>query len=418
MADFNDFSTLDTQHQGDLVILGFENLISKYDQRTSQTPAFQTPLSETRRQIKLMNSKKDSLTRLYRHLLPLAQRQIRRLSELLVRIDSDEEPGSQLKLVFELQPELDHVLDQICAIREAAFLEALSDSHSSGAEDPGEHANLRLAGLNGISCNLLPKLVTYFREFCDLIKQTKFSSSGTTNNHTDINSSKTSVIGLRDQICEEIEEIGNNFLASDYDTSDLVIFDLDSQLTHCMLLKARIFVPIPGLLSREHDPAPLVKAAIPVLKLTRLFFKKISHPDMVIELQYPISDYAHKELKILRDLPGIVVSGLAELFDILRKPFIITWTALRLSTQAHPDQPYGIVENIKICFRRALVALKLVTCELPYHNGFFNHRYFERWFRTWDTLFTISINNLLDVIDSTDSDDSSDSSDSNDSIHL
>ncbi|KAI7955898.1 hypothetical protein MJO29_007297 [Puccinia striiformis f. sp. tritici] len=358
MADFNDFSTLDTQHQGDLVILGFENLISKYDQRTSQTPAFQTPLSETRRQIKLMNSKKDSLTRLYRHLLPLAQRQIRRLSELLVRIDSDEEPGSQLKLVFELQPELDHVLDQICAIREAAFLEALSDSHSSGAEDPGEHVKLRLAGLNGIRCNLLPKLVTYFREFCDLIKQTKFSSSGTTNNHTDINSSKTSVIGLRDQICEEIEEIGNNFLASDYDTSDLVIFDLDSQLTHCMLLKARIFVPIPGLLSREHDPAPLVKAAIPVLKLTRLFFKKISHPDMVIELQYPISDYAHKELKILRDLPGIVVSGLAELFDILRKPFIITWTALRLSTQAHPDQPYGIVENIKICFRRALVALK------------------------------------------------------------
>ncbi|KAI9607680.1 hypothetical protein KEM48_003590 [Puccinia striiformis f. sp. tritici PST-130] len=384
MADFNDFSTLDTQHQGDLVILGFENLISKYDQRTSQTPAFQTPLSETRRQIKLMNSKKDSLTRLYRHLLPLAQRQIRRLSELL----------------------------------EAAFLEALSDSHSSGAEDPGEHVKLRLAGLNGIRCNLLPKLVTYFREFCDLIKQTKFSSSGTTNNHTDINSSKTSVIGLRDQICEEIERNWNNFLASDYDTSDLVIFDLDSQLTHCMLLKARIFVPIPGLLSREHDPAPLVKAAIPVLKLTRLFFKKFSHPDMVIELQYPISDYAHKELKILRDLPGIVVSGLAELFDILRKPFIITWTALRLSTQAHPDQPYGIVENIKICFRRALVALKLVTCELPYHNGFFNHRYFERWFRTWDTLFTISINNLLDVIDSTDSDDSSDSSDSNDSIHL
>ncbi|POW18850.1 hypothetical protein PSHT_05308 [Puccinia striiformis] len=330
MADFNDFSTLDTQHQGDLVILGFENLISKYDQRTSQTPAFQTPLSETRRQIKLMNSKKDSLTRLYRHLLPLAQRQIRRLSELLVRIDSDEEPGSQLKLVFELQPELDHVLDQICAIREAAFLEALSDSHSSGAEDPGEHANLRLAGLNGISCNLLPKLVTYFREFCDLIKQTKFSSSGATNNHTDINSSKTSVIGLRDQISNTLHATEGTNICTD-----------------------------PGLLSREHDPAPLVKAAIPVLKLTRLFFKKISHPDMVIELQYPISDYAHKELKILRDLPGIVVSGLAELFDILRKPFIITWTALRLSTQAHPDQPYGIVENIKICFHISSVGSEL-----------------------------------------------------------
>ncbi|KAI9603847.1 hypothetical protein H4Q26_003451 [Puccinia striiformis f. sp. tritici PST-130] len=399
MGDFDDFNMLDKQHQAALVILGFENLIGRYDQHNSQTPASQTPQRETRSQIRLMNSKKDSLTRLYRHLLPLAQRQIKRLSDLLVRIDLDEEPVSQLKLVLELQAELDHVLDQICSIREAAFLDISADSDSSDDEDPGGHDTLRLAGLNGIEYNLLPKLVTYFREFCVLINQTKFSSSGTTNEHTDINSSKTSVIGLRDQICEEIEEIENDFLGSDYDTSDLVIFDLDSQLTHCMLLKARKFVPITGLSSREHDPAPLVKAAIPVLKLIRLFFKKLSHPGMVTEVHYTLSDFALEELKIIHDLPRLVVSGLEELFEILRKPFLITWDVLHLTTQDSPDEPFGIVETLKTRFRRALIALPLFICEIPDYDRFVNLKYFESWFRTWDTLFTISINNLLDVID-------------------
>ncbi|POW18851.1 hypothetical protein PSHT_05309 [Puccinia striiformis] len=223
IGDFNDVNMLDKQHQADLVILGFENLIGRYDQHTSQRAASQTSQS-----------------------------------------------------------------------------------------------------LNGIEYNLLPKLVTYFREFCVLINQTKFSSSGTTNEHTDINSSKTSVIGLRDQICEEIEEIENDFLGSDYDTSDLII----------------------------------------------------------------------------HDLPRLVVSGLEELFEILRKPFLITWHVLHLTTQDSPDEPFGIVETLKTRFRRALIALPLFICEIPDYDRFVNLKYFESWFRTWDTLFTISINNLLDVIDS------------------
>ncbi|KNE88751.1 hypothetical protein PSTG_17831, partial [Puccinia striiformis f. sp. tritici PST-78] len=78
-----DFGTLDSKHQRDLVILGFANLASKYHQVIGQKPALKTPDSESRAPIKLIDSKKDSLNRLYTHLLPSARQQIERLSELL-----------------------------------------------------------------------------------------------------------------------------------------------------------------------------------------------------------------------------------------------------------------------------------------------------------------------------------------------
>ncbi|KAI9614316.1 hypothetical protein H4Q26_009462 [Puccinia striiformis f. sp. tritici PST-130] len=91
-----DFDTLDSKHQGDsdLVILGFENLASKYYQVIGPKPALKTPDTEARSLIKLIDSKKDSLNRLYTHSLPSARQQIERLSELLVRIDLDGESES------------------------------------------------------------------------------------------------------------------------------------------------------------------------------------------------------------------------------------------------------------------------------------------------------------------------------------
>ncbi|KAI7936748.1 hypothetical protein MJO28_015647 [Puccinia striiformis f. sp. tritici] len=394
-----DFDTLDSKHQGDLVILGFENLASKYYQVIGPKPALKTPDTEARSLIKLIDSKKDSLNRLYTHSLPSARQQIERLSELLVRIDLDGESESQLKLVFELQPKLEHALDNLWSIREVTFLEEPINFDSPDNMDLWDHEASRLGALENIKDNLLPMFVDCFRESCDLIKQAKFSTE-TAKDHTDLDSTKTSVMELRDRICEDISITVDTLRESDFDASHRVIADISRLLQDCMLMKARQFVPIPDQSFRQIDPAPLVKSIIPVMKLARLFFKKISHQDMITKDNYPLSERTAEELKILHDLPRNFMSDLNAFKCILNYPFLITLDPVDLTAQHIADKPFEMVEALKTHFRLALPALRSFIDKIPYINGFYDKKYFQSWFRTWDTLFTISIHHVLDVIDS------------------
>ncbi|KAI9614323.1 hypothetical protein H4Q26_009471 [Puccinia striiformis f. sp. tritici PST-130] len=231
-----DFDTLDSEHQG--VILGFENLASKYHQVIGQKPALKTPDSETRSLIKLIDSKKDSLNRLYTHSLPLVRQQIERLLGILVRIDLDEESESQLKLVFELQPKLEHALDNLWSIREVTFLEESLNFNLPDNPDLLYHEECCLADLDNIKNNILPMIVDCFRKSCDLIKQTKFSSE-TAKDHNVLDSAKTSVIELRDRIYNEISETMDTLRESDFDASDRVIAYTSCLLQDFMIMKAQ-----------------------------------------------------------------------------------------------------------------------------------------------------------------------------------
>ncbi|POW16725.1 hypothetical protein PSTT_01198 [Puccinia striiformis] len=367
-----DFDTLDSKHQGDsdLVILGFENLASKYYQVIGPKPALKTPDTEARSLIKLIDSKKDSLNRLYTHSLPSARQQIERLSELLVRIDLDGESESQLKLVFELQPKLEHALDNLWSIREVTFLEEPINFDSPDNMDLWDHEASRLGALENIKDNLLPIL---HQDICD---------------------------GTERRICEDISITVDTLRESDFDASHRVIADISRLLQDCMLMKARQFVPIPDQSFRQIDPAPLVKSIIPVMKLARLFFKKISHQDMITKDNYPLSERTAEELKILHDLPRNFMSDLNAFKCILNYPFLITLDPVDLTAQHIADKPFEMVEALKTHFRLALPALRSFIDKIPYINGFYDKKYFQSWFRTWDTLFTISIHHVLDVIDS------------------
>ncbi|KNF00944.1 hypothetical protein PSTG_05839 [Puccinia striiformis f. sp. tritici PST-78] len=392
-----DFDTLDSEHQG--VILGFENLASKYHQVIGQKPALKTPDSETRSLIKLIDSKKDSLNRLYTHSLPLVRQQIERLLGILVRIDLDEESESQLKLVFELQPKLEHALDNLWSIREVTFLEESLNFNLPDNPDLLYHEECCLADLDNIKNNILPMIVDCFRKSCDLIKQAKFSSE-TAKDHNVLDSAKTSVIELRDRIYNEISETMDTLRESDFDASDRVIAYTSCLLQDFMIMKAQKFVPIPGQSSRKIDPAPLVKSIIPVTKLARLFFKKLSHRDMITEEDYYDPTRNSEELGILHDLPRTVMDDLEEFQYLSKKPFLTTRDTLHLTTHLRADEPFKHAEVLKTHFRRALTALDLSIEKIPLINGFFDQKYFQSWFTTWDTLFTISIHRFMDVIDS------------------
>ncbi|POW02165.1 hypothetical protein PSHT_12181 [Puccinia striiformis] len=379
--------------------IGLKASESKYHQVIGQKPALKTPDSESRAPIKLIDSKKDSLNRLYTHLLPSARQQIERLSELLVRIDLDGESESQLKLVFELQPELDHALDELCSIREVTFLEESLNLNLPDNPDLLYHEECCLADLDNIKNNILPMIVDCFRKSCDLIKQEKFSSE-TAKDHNVLDSAKTSVIELRDRIYNEISETMDTLRESDFDASDRVIAYTSCLLQDFMIMKAQKFVPIPGQSSRKIDPAPLVKSIIPVTKLARLFFKKLSHRDMITEEDYYDPTRNSEELGILHDLPRTVMDDLEEFQYLSKKPFLTTRDTLHLTTHLRADEPFKHAEVLKTHFRRALTALDLSIEKIPLINGFFDQKYFQSWFTTWDTLFTISIHRFMDVIDS------------------
>ncbi|KAI9614324.1 hypothetical protein H4Q26_009472 [Puccinia striiformis f. sp. tritici PST-130] len=107
-----------------------------------------------------------------------------------------------------------------------------------------------------------------------------------------------------------------------------------------------------------------------------------------------------EELGILHDLPRTVMDDLEEFQYLLKKPFLTTRDTLHLTPYARADEPSKHAEVLKTHFRRASTALDSSIEKIPLINGFFDQKYFQSWFTTWDTLFTISIHRFMDVIDS------------------
>ncbi|KAI9625548.1 hypothetical protein KEM48_010810 [Puccinia striiformis f. sp. tritici PST-130] len=388
-------NTSQTKHRGDLVILGFENLISKHGQTITKKSATEMARGEPRLMpIKLINSQRDCLIELYSYLLPLLSRQMRCLYELLLGIDSHEEPGSQLKLILDLQPELDHTLGHIRSTTAVASREL--SSIPPGRVGIDSYKSVILDHLRDIEEDLLPKFPASFRKFGHLIIQLDLSSEifeGQADSDTD-----TYLEHTKDGICSEIPMIVDCLRDFDYDNSDVVTDNIGCTLRSLMHWKRRKYLLA---LSQEDIDlrVQIAQSAIPVSKLARLFFRTLSRRELITEHISPFSERLTKELTILQDLPGKIVDELYEVMDILVKSDGSTTNVLRRSTRDLASQFFLQARLIKKNFRRSLIALDMFISFIPNNSGFRDRKYFRTWFRSWDTLFTLAINRMLDNIE-------------------
>ncbi|KAH9460671.1 hypothetical protein MJO28_003626 [Puccinia striiformis f. sp. tritici] len=288
MADADTLQPLSTnaaelrrhQHQGDLVILGFENLARKYDKR-SNTRAKPVPGTATEG-IKLIDSKKYSLCQLYSTFLPLASQQINRLADLLVPADLRRDPLSQLKLLAELQTEIDYNLEKI---RDNAYMAIIESSpESAGDSFIMEQESFRLFLLNDIENEFLDLLVSTFRHARELIHMLGFSAE-IYYSHTGI--TRDDVLEYTNRLDFKIQSMQHSLSHTDFDNSDHVIANIESALRSILLLihdELAIPARLPSL--PQTDPRfQVAKLAIPIIKLSKLFFVKLSGHEM--DIWYP-----------------------------------------------------------------------------------------------------------------------------------
>ncbi|POW23055.1 hypothetical protein PSHT_00548, partial [Puccinia striiformis] len=368
-------NTSQTKHRGDLVILGFENLISKHGQTITKKSATEMARGEPRLMpIKLINSQRDCLIELYSYLLPLLSRQMRCLYELLLGIDSHEEPGSQLKLILDLQPELDHTLGHIRSTTAVASREL--SSIPPGRVGIDSYKSVILDHLRDIEEDLLPNSA--------ILSYNSISPSEIFEGQAD-SDTDTYLEHTKDGICSEIPMIVDCLRDFDYDNSDVVTDNIGCTLRSLMHWKRRKYLLA---LSQEDIDlrVQIAQSAIPVSKLARLFFRTLSRRELITEHISPFSERLTKELTILQDLPGKISDG-------------STTNVLRRSTRDLASQFFLQARLIKKNFRRSLIALDMFISFIPNNSGFRDRKYFRTWFRSWDTLFTLAINRMLDNIE-------------------
>ncbi|KAH9460669.1 hypothetical protein MJO28_003628 [Puccinia striiformis f. sp. tritici] len=377
------------QHQGDLVILRFENLARKNDS-TWKTRAKAVPGTGTEG-IKLIDSKRYSFRQLYSTLLPLASQQVNRLAELLVPADLRRDPILQLKLLSELQDEIDYNLDKI---RDNAYVAIVESSPAALSSDGviREQESFRLFLLEDIENEFLDLLGSTFRHASELIRMLGLSAEVSISN---IGITRENVLEYTNRLDFKIMSLQHSLSHTDLDNSDHVIAHIDSA-HHRTLLLIQDELAIPARLPSlpQIDPRfQVAKLVIPITKLSKLFFLKLLRREMDIRYPRPLPTGAYPETAVLHELPSMAVHQLQMILISLTDSYLPEGQAGHLSLRALGDNLCLGAYALKTCFRRYLVA---VNCFLDTRGGMATQK---TWFRTWDTLITLAIHNLVDAVE-------------------
>ncbi|KAI9614049.1 hypothetical protein KEM48_003614 [Puccinia striiformis f. sp. tritici PST-130] len=365
--------------QADLVTLGFENLISKNSRGTSGK---QKPRAEPRsKHIRLINSKRDTLQRLYSYILPL---------ELDYTLDQIRSTGTVALSNSSSQ--------SISRFNSNSDSESDSDDESSSDSEEDEPRSRNIMQIT--KADLWPMLGDSFRKSCDLVLHLKLSSE-TPEGQIDIAFTKRDLSRLASRICGDLHETVDSLKESDFDNSDIVIANINRTLRDFVLPTRERYFSILDPSSRQKDPRFRInESAIVVMKLARLFFRQLSRRELIIEKELSLLGSLSEKLKNLHDLPLTAIGQLEALSHILGRFDIPTTSVSHLPPPEIVTQSTRYVESTKGSFRRALIAVDTFVTWLPTNGGSLDQRYFKTWFRDWDTLFTLAANHLLEAIDS------------------
>ncbi|KAI7946948.1 hypothetical protein MJO29_011475 [Puccinia striiformis f. sp. tritici] len=146
--------------QGDLVIQGFERLASKcFEESDTSLSPDSTGVTLS---IDSVNFKNALLTRLGSSILPLLRQQLTTLSDLFKSSDFLNQPGPKLNLILEIQPSLEHNLDQIHSTIYTLYPEKLEEVPSQTNDQHEERA--KIFRLHGLDECLNDKLFHYMQD--------------------------------------------------------------------------------------------------------------------------------------------------------------------------------------------------------------------------------------------------------------
>ncbi|KAI7944010.1 hypothetical protein MJO28_011538 [Puccinia striiformis f. sp. tritici] len=415
------------RERGELIFQGFRRLASKCDiKRESRYPesdeeTSQVPQVGMRKGRKLLNLLKSNL-------VPLLQEQLGILSRVL-RLDlsssqeQDEFLDSNLELILEIQPQLEQNIDQI---KSAFYLLCPEVSNDVVDQTYDSHYKdikyARLDAINHIlSYAVFPNMVKIFKESFKIIQQLGLSleeckepidigstrerlATNTSDNRYSLESVISCINGSELDHCQESWSI--EFSSIDEHLSDFTSWtnnltieqekqDRSSRLNEQVLSSAM------------SEPAiKLAKSLIPITKLSRTFFRKLSQRGMNQKKLPKFTKMCSEQIETLaRSASNLQI----DLFELKR--ILIEETSL---ADFPKDLIIETVDMIKTDLESALFLILLYYVPVipsddndededdPIRSGvpIHNKEYFQDWFILWFTTFNVSLQNFIEIVKS------------------
>ncbi|KAI7944186.1 hypothetical protein MJO28_011714 [Puccinia striiformis f. sp. tritici] len=383
--------------QGDLVTQGFGRLASKcFEESDTSLSPDSTGVTLS---IDSVNFKNALLTRLGSSILPLLRQQLTTLSDLFKSSDFLNQPGPKLNLILEIQPSLEHNLDQIHSTIYTLYPEKLEEVPSQTNDQHEERAKIfRLHGLDEclndklfhymqdlfMACSQLIRQLGLSREKCDHPRNIRYRLNLSTSWSQDaiqstikwVNGFELDLVQQRwpDQL-EDIHSILEDFIMG----------------THPKTKRRIQSRRAAGKSLRKYPSEPALQVAeslIPVIKLSILFFNKVSHLGIYRKQLPRFTKISSGQLETLADSAMYSAFDLQDFEgDLLRTPSPRDFPSDDLTRRA---QRY----KTRLESAMFLIILYFLPGDFPVQDPN------KAWFLDWHTAINQTIFNLVKTVKS------------------
>ncbi|KAH9462536.1 hypothetical protein H4Q26_011838 [Puccinia striiformis f. sp. tritici PST-130] len=350
-------------------------------------------------QIDQTSSRKERFLQLHSSILPHLRNQLT-TSKRALESEFQENPGPKLKLVSEIECGLYDTIQQIKSAIVIIFPKREPFGHCSITND--QHLNelkyFRLHWMEDSLNPLLSDLEKVTKACLELIRQLKLSAEDS-DYRNDINFARKPLV---DDILHALEKIESSIVwlsGSELEivqarwTSQTSQTDIDEKLEALMQLIISPGHINPEIRRLQRVPRYLARQVIPILKLSRLFFKKLSKREMnQYRPQKSFTQMCTNDMACLANTQTNIVCKLKDIMNYMasfqRSPRGAHATTFRLFTET--------ANRIKTYFQHCIFIIHLYILPLIANTDSFSTQdHFKNWLLTWNTQFTLAHHNFL-----------------------
>ncbi|KNF04773.1 hypothetical protein PSTG_02251 [Puccinia striiformis f. sp. tritici PST-78] len=387
--------------QGQLVIDGFTKLMTKYDHRAFVRPD-QAAIQEVTSTLSIdeRNPNEALLDRLISYLLPLLARQLSTVPQLLDPKGLRKEPRARLQLIDQFQPELDHTMSQIASIMAFVSPQPLHSSDRADDQHLKRFKSFRTNDLNDNVSEIRNQVSSICRSACVHLEQLDLSL-------VSIFMDDSYPAVYQDLIAGTLDYI--DFTIKCLDKSELnaaekhwegwihqINFELDRSIVSVVSSTALYHLHNEDTRFGRELVIHLTELVIPIIKLSRLFFNKLSRRGMNSKPLASSTGMNSQQIRCLSESAHAVWMTIAELLNLLDKA--------NKAPEADPVYTWGITQEIKNLASQfeapLLIAVLYLVPLIPERDP--DHNYYRDWFATWNTQMVLATNRFLHVARSTD----------------
>ncbi|KAH9440589.1 hypothetical protein Pst134EB_031199 [Puccinia striiformis f. sp. tritici] len=386
--------------QRQLVVEQYKNLRKGYGLGSFNLPD-QASIQEAALALSIggVDSAEVLLDQLHSCLLPLLRDQISTLLRSLDQESMLEDPGSNLEVIWELRSKLEHTLARIASVVVVVSPKPLPSSSRADDQHLQVFKSFRVHDLNMRMCRISHVIGNIFLVTCGHIENmnptsTEESRSKLRGYESEDHHSSIYDIYDDDQTEEalnSIESIINCLNKSEADAAEehwkpgLLMMD---DLLYMAIRSSDVSSEWKSI---RKPVLRLTEAVKPIIKLSRLFFAKLSKRGMNTKRLPPFSEMNSKQLKCLYESSQTIANDLHELWHLLFKA--------DSAPEAVPTNTCDMTHKLETLSSHFEAPLLLVVIYLvpltPETDP--DHSYYRSWFATWNTQLMLAINHFQDV---------------------